>query len=76
MTREIALIDAAMTVQIWQRGLRVQHVRCPGYTAERIKRHVARALHCYPTWPAIEDSIVRRLMAEAEVQDVPMRRAA
>lgn len=40
MTREQALLDAAITVQVWR--------RLPRYERERVRRHVARALRCPP----------------------------
>jgi len=64
MTRTSALLDAAMTVQRWQRQQRRR--RYTGYTANRIRNHVANELGCYPAWDSIEAAIVRRLMAENE----------
>jgi hypothetical protein len=61
MARDAALIDAAITVQRWQR--RGGHT---GYTADRILRHVARALRCYPSWAAIQEAIVRLELGEVE----------
>lgn len=54
VTRDAALIDAAQTVQRWQRTMTPsQHWR---YIL-----HIARALHCYPSWPAIEAAITERM---------------
>ena len=68
MTRANALLDAAMTVQRWQRQQRKR--RYTGYTANRIRNHVARDLGCYPAWDSIEEAIVLRLLTEHK----PVRR--
>ena len=68
MTRSAALLDAAMTVQRWQRQQRKR--RYTGYTANRIRNHVAGALGCYPAWDSIEAAIVLRLLTEHK----PVRR--
>ena len=59
--RAAALLDAAMTVQRWQRQF-------PAWQHYRMTRHIAHRLDCYPTWDAIEDEIARRLLAEGETQ--------
>ena len=59
MTRPAALIDAAMTVQRWQRQF-------PRWMHYRIVRYIAHQLGCHPSWSAIEAEIVRRLLAEGE----------
>ncbi len=65
MTRSTAILDAALTVQRWQRQFPpAQHWRATHYLALRIG--------CAPQWPAIEDAILRRLLAE----DEPVRAAA
>jgi hypothetical protein len=65
MTRPDALLDAALTVQRWQRQFPPsQHWRATHYIAHR--------LDCYPAWGAIEEAILLRLIAE----DEPLRLAA
>jgi hypothetical protein len=70
MTREAALIDAARTVQLLRR-------RGPrsGAIVQRIRRHVARALGCYPAWDAIQYEMALRLL-EGEAIAEPLRLAA
>ena len=65
MTYETAILDAAMTVQRWQRQYPpAMHWRATHYLAQR--------LCCYPAWHAIEEAIVLRLLTE----DEPVRLAA
>lgn len=65
MTRASAMIDAALTVQRWRRLIQPS-------LHWRFTRYIAHRLGCCPTWDAIEDEIVRRLL----VEDLPERRAA
>ena len=65
MTRAAALIDAAMTVQRWQR-------QYPPAMHWRATHYIAQRLICYPAWNTIEEAIVRRLLTE----DEPVRLAA
>jgi hypothetical protein len=57
--RDAALIDAAMTVRLWQAEFPPEHQ----YFAVR---YIARQLGCYPSWSAIEAEIVRREMGERD----------
>lgn len=72
MTREAALIDAAMTVQRMQRRERRRLGTVDMGKTARIRNHVANALRCPQTWFAIQGEIVLRLLAE----DVSLQRAA
>lgn len=58
MNRTDALIDAALTVQGWQRGF-------PKWMHLRATQHLGQQLCCSSTWAAIEAEIVTRLMGEA-----------
>lgn len=65
MTFADALRDATLTVRLWQSQ--------PRSKRDRVRRHVACALKCYPAWSTIRMAIANRLLAhDAE----PMRRAA
>lgn len=57
LTRDAALLDAALTVQRWRRQF-------PPAMHWRATHYLAHQLGCYPAWDAIEDAIVRRLLAE------------
>jgi hypothetical protein len=59
MTRDAALIDAAMTVQRWKRQF-------PPAMHWRMTHYIAHRLGCYPTWDAIEAEIVRQLLADGD----------
>jgi hypothetical protein len=52
MTREEAVLDAALTVQLWKRQGK----------QSGISVRIARVLGCHKGWAAIEREIVRRLM--------------
>ncbi len=73
MTRSSAILDAALTVQRWQR-LYPSNRWAPSHHCwnVRVMRDIAHQLGCYPAWDSIEDAIVRRLLAE----DAPLRLAA
>lgn len=65
MTRSAALLDAALTVQRWQRQF-------APWLHWRVTHYLAQRLGCYPAWTAIETEIVRRLLDESNAA----RRAA
>ncbi len=65
MTHAEALRDAALTVRGW-------HDEFTPSEYWRATHSIALGLQCHPTWAAIEDEIVRRLISE----DEPLRLAA
>jgi hypothetical protein len=65
MTYVEALRDASLTVRAWLNEFTPSEYWCAMH-------FIALGLRCHPTWAAIEDEIVRRLIAE----DEPLRLAA
>lgn len=63
-----AMLDAQATLRLWLDQTRTKR--------DRTRRHVARALDCYPAWGSIKGAIIAQLLSEAAAQDVPMRLAA